>query len=134
MKKTGNAWERLGTPGNAWEHLGTPGKTWEYLGIPGNAWEHLGTPGNAWEHLGIPGNAWEHLGKLSQPFSAILSPSQSFPPPKKKSGTLKRESQNRELVITNCLHYCGLTSSDYKWARITTDNCQCYTAIRNNQR
>ena len=71
----------------------------------------------------------------SRKFSAILSPSQSFsPPPKKKSGTLKRESQNRELVITSCLDFCGLTSSDYKWARITTDNCQCYTAIRNNQR
>ena len=82
------------------------------LGTPGNTWEYLGIPGNTWEHLGTPGNTWEHLGKLSQPFSAILSPSQSFsaflspsqsPPPKKKSGTLKRESQNRELVIINCL-------------------------------
>ena len=72
----------------------------------------------------------------SRKFSAILSPSQSFsPPPKKKSGTLKRESQNRELVIINCLVYlCGLTSSDHNSRGIINHNGQCYTAIRNNQR
>ena len=78
-------------------------KTWntlEYLGIPWNTLEYLGIPGNAWEHLGTPGKTPSAILSHSQSFSAILSLS---PPPKKKSGTLKRESQNRELVITNCL-------------------------------